>query len=56
MWKMIYLVSFVFVLGIVLTSAANAAGPDLLGWWRLDGDASDSSGNNHDGTIFGDPQ
>jgi hypothetical protein len=24
---------------------------NLLGWWKLDGDANDSSGNGHDGTI-----
>jgi len=43
---LIYLASFVLVLGIVLTSMASAADPDPIGWWRLDGDASDSSGNN----------
>jgi hypothetical protein len=25
----------------------------LVGWWSLDGDATDSSGNGNDGTIFG---
>ena len=34
--KLIYLVSFVFVLGLVLTSAGNAADTDLVGWWKLD--------------------
>ncbi|MHC4335193.1 MAG: LamG domain-containing protein, partial [Planctomycetota bacterium] len=28
----------------------------LIGWWRLDGDTKDSSGNNHHGTIKGDPK
>jgi len=37
-------------------SAARATEPGLVGWWRLDGDAIDSSGNGHDGTIQGDPQ
>ncbi|MFB0553434.1 MAG: LamG domain-containing protein [Phycisphaerae bacterium] len=54
--KLIYVVSFVLVLGIILMSMASAADPDLIGWWRLDSDAIDSSGNNHHGTIFGNPQ
>ncbi|UCC99101.1 MAG: LamG domain-containing protein, partial [Phycisphaerales bacterium] len=28
----------------------------LLGWWKLDGDAKDSSGNNHHGSIKGNPK
>jgi hypothetical protein len=28
----------------------------LMGWWKLDGDAKDSSGNNHHGVIHGDPK
>jgi len=55
--KLIYLFSFVLVLGMVLTSVAKA---DLVGWWRFNegsGDtASDSSGNNHDGTLLGTPE
>ncbi len=55
--KLIYLISFVLVLGMVLTSAAKA---DLIGWWRFNegsGDtAMDSSGNNHDGTLNGTPE
>jgi hypothetical protein len=50
--KLIYLVSFVLVLGLVPTNAAGAADPDLIGWWKLDegsGDiAIDSSGNGFD--------
>ena len=30
--------------------------PDLVAYYKLDGDARDSSGNNHHGTITGDPQ
>jgi hypothetical protein len=26
-----------------------------LGWWKFDGDALDSSGNNRDATLFGEP-
>jgi len=55
--KLIFLASFVFVLGIVLTSVARA---DLIGWWRLDEasgtTAFDSSGNGNDGTLMGDPK
>ena len=57
---LIYLLSFVLVLGLVLTSVAKAADPDLLGWWKLNETsgtiASDSSGNGYDGTLVGDPQ
>ena len=53
--KLIYLVSFVLVLGIVLTSAANAADANLMGWWKFDGDALDSSGNERHGTLNGSP-
>ena len=28
----------------------------LLGWWKLDGDAKDSSGNDHHGAIAGEPK
>jgi len=55
--KLIYLISFVLVLGMVLTGAAKA---DLVGWWRFNegsGDtAIDSSGNGHDGTLLGNPE
>jgi hypothetical protein len=53
--KLINLVSFVLVLGLVLTSAAGAADPDLIGWWPLNegsGDvAIDLSASGNDGTI-----
>ncbi len=55
--KLFYLISFVLVLGMVLTGAAKA---DLVGWWRFNegsGDtANDSSGNGHDGTLLGNPE
>ncbi|MFB0553507.1 MAG: LamG domain-containing protein [Phycisphaerae bacterium] len=54
--RLIYLVCFVFALGLVLTSAANAADPNLMGWWRFDGDALDTSGNERHGTLHGSPQ
>jgi len=58
--KLIYSVSFVLVLGLVLTSLAEAADPDLVGYWKFDETsgniAFDSSGNGNDGTLNGDPQ
>ena len=50
--KLIYLVSFVFVLGVVLTSAANA---NLIGLWKFEGDFLDSSGMGNDGVPEGNP-
>ncbi len=57
--KLIYLVSFVFVLGLA-TSIAEGADPSLIAWWTFDEGAGtvvgDASGNGHDGTfVFGDP-
>jgi len=55
--KLICLVPFVLVLGLALTSTADA---DLVGWWRFDEGsgttAFDSSGNGNDGTLNGDPK
>ena len=48
------LICFVFVLGLILTGTANADDPNLVGWWKFDGDALDSSGNGRDGTLMGD--
>jgi len=49
---LIYLLSFVLVLGLVLTSVAKAADPELVGWWKLNEGsgktAIDSSGNGFD--------
>jgi hypothetical protein len=44
-----------FVLSLILTAVA-AAQPAPAGWWRLDGDAQDSSRNNNHGTVVGNPQ
>lgn len=53
--KLILLVSIVLVLDLVLISGADAADPDLIGWWKLDegsGDtATDLSASGNDGTI-----
>ena len=58
--KSFYSVSFVLVLGMVLTSRANAADASLVGWWKFDETAgtiaSDSSGYGNDGTFVGNPR
>ena len=51
--RVICLVSLVLALG--LTGQASAADPDLKGWWPLDGDATDGSGNGLDGVLFNGP-
>jgi len=53
--KLICLISLVFVVSLVLTDAAKGADPNLVAWYRFDGDASDSSGNNLHGIEMGDP-
>jgi len=55
--KLIYLVSFVLVLSVVLTSPTKA---ELIGWWRLDEGSgtivTDLSEYGNNGTLQGDPQ
>jgi hypothetical protein len=55
-----YLILFTIMSGVALTSAAKAADPDLVGWWRLDEglgtNVTDSSGLNNHGSFQGDPQ
>jgi hypothetical protein len=45
----------VLVCGLVLMSDANAADPNMIGWWKLDegsgATANDSSGKDNHGTI-----
>ncbi|MBL7144044.1 MAG: LamG domain-containing protein [Phycisphaerae bacterium] len=47
----IYLIFLVLVLFVTGNTEAG-----LVGHWRLDGSAADSSGNGHDGEIFGEPK
>ena len=43
----------VFILFFTVTGFASD--PNLVAHWQLDGDATDSSGNAHHGTVHGDP-
>jgi len=57
--KLTYLFSFVVMAGLLLTGAANAADPDLHGWWRFDEGsgttASDFSTYANNGTLQNGP-
>ena len=54
--KLICSMSFTSLLITILAGTANAD-PHLVAWWKLDDDGTgtvvDSSGNGHDGTIYG---
>jgi hypothetical protein len=53
--RFIYLFSIVVLTGLVLTSAAKAADPGLVGWWKFEeasGTLYDQSDNHNDGTSF----
>jgi len=58
--KLIWLIPLVVVPGLVLTSTASAADPDLAAYWKFDEGsgttAYDSSGNGNDGVFVGDPK
>jgi hypothetical protein len=58
--KLAYSISFVLMLGLVLTGTADAADPNLVGYWTFDEGSGtivhDSSGQGNDGTIEGAPQ
>ncbi|MHC4595125.1 MAG: LamG-like jellyroll fold domain-containing protein [Planctomycetota bacterium] len=55
--RLSFLVCSILVLGLVLTSVAQAG---LVAWWRFEegsgGTAEDSSGNGHHGTLLGTPE
>ncbi|TKJ35485.1 MAG: hypothetical protein CEE38_15040 [Planctomycetes bacterium B3_Pla] len=53
--RFICLFSIVVLTGLVLTSAAKAADPSLVGWWKFEeasGTLYDQSDNHNDGTSF----
>ena len=58
--KLMFLMSITLVVGLILTSSAKAADPDLAAYWKFDEGsgttAFDSSGNGNDGLFNGDPQ
>jgi hypothetical protein len=53
--ELIRLTALAPVLSVVLAGTALAADPNLVAWYRFDGDASDSSGNGLHGKEMGDP-
>jgi hypothetical protein len=53
--KSVYSICSILVLGLVMTNITNAADPNLVGWWKFDGNANDASGNGLNGTTFGEP-
>ena len=57
--KLTYLVSFLLVSALALTSTAQNVDPSLVGWWTFDEDtgdvAQDKSGNGNDATLLGEP-
>jgi len=42
----------IIILGLVAPTVAQDS--SLVGWWKMDGDGTDSSGNGHDGVLEGD--
>jgi len=45
----------ILLLGLATSAANGDIASDLLGYWTLDGNGNDSSGNGYDGELFGDP-
>jgi hypothetical protein len=53
--KLFVLFSLILVTSLIVTSEVKAADPGLVAWYRFDGNADDSSGNEIHGTEMGDP-
>ena len=57
--RLTYLVSFLLVSALALTSTAQNVDPSLVGWWTFDEDtgdiAQDQSGNGNDAILLGGP-
>ncbi|MHC4566847.1 MAG: LamG-like jellyroll fold domain-containing protein, partial [Planctomycetota bacterium] len=54
--RLICLTSVVLVLGMAAASQAGLDDdPNLVAWWKFDGDAMDSSGNDLHGSLMGNP-
>jgi len=54
--NLIHLTFFGLLLGRFLACPALAADPNLMGYWKLDGNAEDASGNDRHGTVMGGAQ
>jgi hypothetical protein len=48
--KLIYLISFILLVGLAFSNIASAG---LVGWWKLDRDVNDSSGGGRNGVLSG---
>jgi hypothetical protein len=53
--RLIYFISLILVTSLIMSSSALCADPSLVAWYRFDGNADDSSGNNIHGTEMGNP-
>jgi hypothetical protein len=53
--KLFFLFSLILVTSLIVSSTAQCADPSLVAWYRFDGNADDSSGNNIHGTEMGNP-
>jgi regulation of enolase protein 1 (concanavalin A-like superfamily) len=54
MGKRLTIFLVVFTVGLVAPVLAQGTDPNLMGWWKFDGDALDSSGHNRNGVLTGD--
>ena len=54
--KLTCLSSFILLLGLVVPCIGVNTDPGLMGWWPLDGHATDVSGNDRHGIVNGTPQ
>jgi len=55
MSKQFWYLAFTIIIAAGATAGlAQDLDPNLVGWWKFDGDALDSSGNGRDGTLMGD--
>jgi len=52
--KLAMMTMVMLVVGLIGPAAIGQPDPSLMGWWKFDGDALDSSGNNRSGTLVGD--
>ncbi len=52
--KLAMTIMVVLLAGLIGPTVLGQADPGLMGWWKFEGDALDSSGNNRAGTLVGD--